>query len=687
MKSLILITCLFYSSLFSFEIKSSDIDITKKGIALGTYLSLNRAQLLVEKFPSFSLYIKKPSSKIKSYFVVYAVNIEKKDRFITLNKVKEIVPSAYISSDSRIKLLSRTKKEDIVTTLDSQETVYTTIKTEEKVSHIDSSKGSVTVKYTKDIFTALEIAESLKEFTIYIRSFKLLDDSAFMIYAINIPKNDYNDALINIQKKYQDSFKTSQDRVQYFSKNISEESSFIYTTKKDFPNVLKTRVVVNDQKNANINNTKYTGSANLKYLKAKDLFNKKKYKETIAILENISDDNSANVGVNYYLGRSYYQTKDYERASAAFERVDMVSSNNLRAKLELSQSYLMLGLYGDATSGFNEVLKHNIPDNVRTNIREKINYIDSLGKKGRFFGSVALGYTYDTNVNNTTDTTIFDTPSYQNLVITDEKYSDSYLSFMLNANYSYKINSGYALNNSVNFVRQNYAKDDLRLDDETSSGKTKEDKKELQLLSYNLQLSKSYKNSLISVGTDLSDIKVAGDDYLNVYGVNISYQKRFLSNMSFFSTLKVSKKLYAQEENKNLDSRNYQVMVGQSIPTNEYGTFSLIYYNTQENRIIADVNAPSKDINGLILSNRYKINDTLSTNLLYLYNHTVEQSDDATFEVPRDDLLTTLSVGVDYKLNKTMSITSNIKKIDNESNINIYSYDKKVFDVFFKTLF
>ena len=685
MKILILITCLFCSSLFSFEIKSSDIDVTKKGIALGTYLSLNRAQLLANKFPSYSLYIKKTSSKTKPYFVVYAVNIEKKDSYRLLTKTKKTLPSAYIASDLRINLLSKTNNQDTITILDSQEIVYSSVETEEKVRYIDNKKDAITVKYTKDIFTALEIAESLKEFTIYIRSFKLLDDSAFMIYVVNIEKSNYNDVLSKIQKEYQDSFKTSADRVQYFSKNISEESSFVYTTKKDFPDVLKTRVVVNNKKS--INNTNSTGSANLKYLKAKDLFNEKKYKETIEILENLSGNNSANVGINYYLGRSYYQTKDYERASAAFERVDMVSSNNLRAKLELSQSYLMLGLYGDATSGFNEVLKHNIPDNVRTNIKEKINYIDSLGKKGRFFGSVALGYTYDTNVNNTTDTTIFDTPNYQNLVITDEKYSDSYLSFILNANYSYKINSDYALNNSVNFVKQNYSKDDLRLNDETASGKTKEDKKELQLLSYNLQLSKSYNNSLISIGTDLSDIKVAAADYLNVYGVNISYQKRFLSNMSFFSTLKVSKKLYAQETNKNLNSRNYQVMVGQSIPTNQYGTFSLIYYNTQENRIIADVNAPSKDINGLILSNRYKINDTLSTNLLYLYNHTVEQSDDATFEVPRDDLLTTLSVGVDYKLNKTMSITSNIKKIDNESNINIYSYDKKVFDIFFKTLF
>ena len=675
MKKLILIICLFYSSLFSLEIKSSDIDVTKKGIALGTYLSLNRAQNLANKFTTYSIYIKKTTTTIKPYFVVYAVNINKKDKYIVINKIKQIVPSAYIASDSRIKSFYTIKS-----SVASAKSVK--VNTKEKINYIDSKKDSVTIKYAKDIFAALEIAESLKKFNIYIRSFKLLEENAFMIYAVNIPKNKYKDSIKEIQKLYQDSFKTSKDKVLYFSNNIDEDNSFLYSTKKDFPEVLKTRVAVNKSKNS-----KYTGSANSKYIKAKKLYSEKNYKETIKILENLSENNLENVGINFYLGRSYYETKDYERASAAFERVDMLSSNNLRAKLELSQSYLMLGLYNEATSGFNEVLKSNIPISVRENITKRIEHIDSLKKRGSFYGSVSLGYTYDNNINNITDTKLFDTPSYPNLTITDKQYSDSYLSLILNANYNYKINLDYSINNGINFVKQNYSKDDQRSYDLTSDGITKENKKELQLLSYNLQLSKSNKNSLISIGSDLSDIKVANDDYLKVYGINIVYQKRYLSNMSFFSSFKVSKKLYAQETNKNLNSKNYQLMIGQSVPTNEYGTFNLVYYNTQENRIIADTNAPDKVINGLLLGNRYKITDKLSTNLLYLYNHTKEKSDDATFEVERDDLLNTLSVGVDYKLNKTLSVTSNIKQIDNESNINIYSYDKRTFDIFFKKIF
>ena len=571
----------------------------------------------------------------------------------------------------------------LYSSLSSSEIENSKLLIEKNANYIDNSKNAITVKYTKDIFTALEIAESLKEFTIYVRSIKLLNDSAFIVYAVNIQDDNYDNALLKIQRKYQDSFKTSQDRIQYYSENINEESSFVYTTKKDFPNILKTRVIKKD----NNNNLKNNNSANNQYLTAKKLFNKKKYKETINILENLSENNSANVGINYYLGRAYYQTKDYEKASAAFERVDMVSSNNLRAKLELSQSYLMLGLYSEAATGFNEVLKNNIPDNVRSNIKQKIDYIESLESKGNFYGSIALGYTYDNNINNITDTKIFDTLKYKNLVVTDRKYSDSYLSSMLNANYNYNINSEYSLNNSINLIEQKYSKDDERYSAATATGISKENKKELQFVSYNLQLSKSYKNSLVSIGTDLSDIKVSSDDYLNMYGINLSYQKRYLSNIAFFSILKVSKKLYEKVTNKNLNSINYQVVIGQSVPTNKYGAYSLIYLNMQEKRIVDDPNAPNKYTNGLILSNRYKISDKLSTNFLYLYNHIEEQSRDASFGIIRDDLLTTLSFGVDYKINKTNIITSNIKQIDNESSINIYSYDKNVFDLFYKKLF
>ena len=681
MKKFILIICLFYTSLFSLEIMSHEIDKSKKAITLGTYLSLSKAKILANKFPIYSIYIKKPTFLNSKYYVVYAVNLTKQDSKNILNKVRTIVPTAYITSNKRVSLLS-SLNENIVTTLESKDEVYKDIKNNDKLNFIDSSKSAITILYTKDIYKALEVAESLKGFTVYINSFKLLKDSAFLIYVVNIPNSKYNEFENMVKEKYEDAFKTRKSRIVYLSNNINKDNSFLYTSKDNFPKILKNRVVVKKTKKLKSNN-----SANLKYLKAKKYFNKKNYKETIKILEKLSENNSNNFGINYYLGRSYYNTKNYEKATAAFERANIVSSNNLRAKLELSQSYMMLGLYSEAATGFNEVLKNNVPTGVRNNISKRLEEINSLKKKGSFFGSIALGYTYDNNVNNITDTKVFNTPKYQNLVITDNIYADSYFSLLLNANYNYKINSSYSLNNTISIVTQNYNKDNERLNDLTSSGITKENKKALQLLSHNLQLSKATKNSIFSIGTDLSNIRIANDNYMNIYGINLSYQKRYFSNISFFSSLKLSKKLYIKDENKNLNSNNIQITIGESIPTNKYGTFSIVYYNTQEQKLIRDINAPNKNINGLILGNRYKLTTSLYTNILYLYNNTLEKSNDATFELKRDDSLSTLSLGIDYKLTKTLNITSSIKQIKNTSNIDIYSYDKKTFDIFFKKIF
>ncbi|MEA2049235.1 MAG: CDC27 family protein [Campylobacterota bacterium] len=109
MKKIILISCLFYTLLNSYEIESSKIDINKKGVALGTTMTLASAKDLSIKFLLYDTYIKKTTTTEIPYFVVFAVNIKKEELHQSLVKIKKLEPTAYIISNNRIKQLHNIK--------------------------------------------------------------------------------------------------------------------------------------------------------------------------------------------------------------------------------------------------------------------------------------------------------------------------------------------------------------------------------------------------------------------------------------------------------------------------------------------------------------------------------------------------------------------------------------------------
>ncbi|MEA2018791.1 MAG: surface lipoprotein assembly modifier [Campylobacterota bacterium] len=403
-----------------------------------------------------------------------------------------------------------------------------------------------------------------------------------------------------------------------------------------------------------------------------DLFKQNKFQKSIEILEKLSQNDLSNKKVNFYLARSYYEIKDYEQALIYFERIIISNENDLRARVELAQTYLMLGLDYDALENFNYVLNNDIPLNVKKNIENKIKHIENKKQKSSFKTTFGFGYTYDNNINNITDVKNFDTPNFQNLTITEKQIEDTNILLLLNANHKYKINNNNILENKLTIIQQSY-------------DKTKE--KNLELLSYDLSLSRYIKLNKFTYGLNITDIDIDDNNYLNMIGFNFNYEQKILDNIYSFLSFKYFDKKYQELENKKLDSDNYSIAIGNKLPTDKYGKFNFIYIYTQENLKKDDPNTTDKLTNTLIFSNNYSLTDKLSIIDNININYINELSNDATFEKKKIDTLYNISIGLSYDIDKALNITSTIKHIDNNSNIDIYSYDKQTIDIFIKKSF
>ena len=639
-----------------------------------------------------------------------------------------MIPSAYITSKSRVEQLSkdhlvmsgssslniketsRTVKKsnkNIITTLSDGDTLTnknlnSRVKSSKNILNrsnpeVDTSKKAITVGRFESFSSALKNSEKLKEYDLLIKA-PIITGSDFKLYAVNIEPEEFADVFGEISALYDGIEETSQTRINFIHKRFIKGDRFIKRVKKavntqnDDSGEYVLKLIDKLQKDKSDN-------FQIRYNKAKRLYNQGDYEKAVKAFDELYEEHNEHIAVNFYLARSYYKMGKYEQASAAFERITILDDTHQRARLELALTYMKLGLNDEAVKEFNIVLRDkNIPENVVKNIRQKIEQIKQKKKKHFFYGTIGFGVTLDTNPNNTTDSKTFDTPNVQGIKITDEIYNDIYYSVNLNANYLYKINDSLSLENKLNYLHQFYNKDDERLDDSTLSGIGEESKKELELASYNLYLTSYNKDSLLSGGIDLSKVRLGKDDYSQTYGLALSYQSKVFRNTKNLAILKCYKKEYLEEDaagakiSENLDSNNIQLILGNNIPTDNYGIFSLLYSFLGEFRIDADKygagqSSSDKLTNTFIVNNRYPFNEKLSFGSTLMYSRVENQDPDNTFYVNKKDSLVNLSLEASYKLYKDMMFSADLKYINNNSNINIYSYDKQTYGLNFKYFF
>ena len=86
--------------------KDGFIDINKKAITIALANSEKRARRIAKRLNKYDIYIYKTQETKKSYYAIYAVNINKKDLKSSLKYIKRYYKDAYISSNARVKKLA-----------------------------------------------------------------------------------------------------------------------------------------------------------------------------------------------------------------------------------------------------------------------------------------------------------------------------------------------------------------------------------------------------------------------------------------------------------------------------------------------------------------------------------------------------------------------------------------------------
>jgi tetratricopeptide (TPR) repeat protein len=405
------------------------------------------------------------------------------------------------------------------------------------------------------------------------------------------------------------------------------------------------------------------------YDQALKLFKEKKYKDAYEIFYSLSKSDLGNQDLNFYLGRAAYEQGEYDLAISYYDRILFLEPNNSRVKLEVAQSYLMLKNYVQAIKEFQNVLiDTKIPQNVRTNVQSKLDFINNTMQKHFFSGALIFDLSYDSNVDNSSaagDYTIYVPQLSSDLTLSNssDTKSDYYADTIAVLNHVYKYKENMTLNNNMVLFAQDYD--------------TKKDSN-IQVLSLSTNPTYYLNQDKYSSGLGLDYVRLNDKDYLKTFNFTLSNSHIFTQMVLNDITFKISKKLYDQSSDKTKDSMVYELKNTYKHKTNDYGLFTL---NTSYNKEIAiettrtDVTKETFDINvqnSLPLPLEYTLNTTIGSKKV------IYKDKDVNFLNRRTDKTHSFALGFTKPITKNLilGLTGTIQ--NTLSNQEPYEYNKQI---------
>lgn len=404
------------------------------------------------------------------------------------------------------------------------------------------------------------------------------------------------------------------------------------------------------------------------FIKGKNLLSQKNYDEAYKVFYKLSQDDLSNMEIAFFVGRSAYEKGEYDLAISYYERILFQQPSNLRVKLEIAQSYLMLKNYIQAKKEFNEILKNNIPKNVRENIKSKLAFIDNSLRKHFFSGQYLLDIIYDTNVDNSPnsgDYTVYVPEILNNVTLNNsgEKNSDYSLQNILALNHKYKINDNFYFNNDLVLLSQNY-------DEKKDS--------DIQVVSFLTSPTFLEGKDRFSFALGLDKVNLDNKAYLNIFNTIFSNTHIFSQTSKNDLSLKISKKYYQQNSDKEKNSLVFDLKNNYKIISNKYGMFSfnlnfIKEIEEKENRTDVSKNSYIASIqNDLPLQNKFNLTTKIENKKI------IYREQDINFLTKRTDNNIIGSVMITKQLSKNLSFSLTATHSNVNSNQESFSYDKNV---------
>ncbi len=393
---------------------------------------------------------------------------------------------------------------------------------------------------------------------------------------------------------------------------------------------------------------------NVEEIKSKGIEYFKANNYSLAVEEFLKiNDYKQSSSIDFYLARSYYEMGMYEKALIIFERILINEPDNKRVQLEIAQTYLMLDSYDIAKVSFQELIDDpSIPTVVKSNIEDRLKFIDEKTKKHFFSSTLMFGWGYDDNIGSNNPNDFFITGIPFPVSGTDKVNSTFYETAAL-FNHMYKYNDDLSFRNGLVFYKQDFTKDAT---------------KQLDVMS--LSTTPIYQIGDFSYGLifGIDNVLYGDNRYLNNYSLTPKISYLMDPTKIYETSIKFLSKRFTQETDEKNNSWVYEYQNKIMFQTADFGIFDLslsLGREIDEKNITADV---SKDYETLSIGDSYRIDEQFSINSSLSFSNVNYADINPSFDTKRKDNIYGFLIGLGYSCNKELSLGLTYNYVNQDSN-------------------
>jgi tetratricopeptide (TPR) repeat protein len=358
---------------------------------------------------------------------------------------------------------------------------------------------------------------------------------------------------------------------------------------------------------------------------------------------------------NYQEGLSYYQAKRYEEALASFDRALIDDENDVFSRVFYAKTLYQLAIYKEAKLEFNKLLQSRLSLEDKKEVQKYLDSIESKTKRSFFNASISLGAGYDDNINLTTDEK---TTKYGQYILTNDtnKTDSTYGLASLSVMHRYEAHM-------FDIVSSLYSYNEFA---HTADGNG------LNFLDIQTGISKRYNNFRFSLPFGVNSSYLEGDHV--GYNIYTTPSVKYYINNNFITSLEAT---YLDNTSKYMSGKDYLM----------FGASSGLMYQSDslESGLFASYNQFDAkddtrfDVDKDVINGSFYSYYTLSQNFAGIYSSYAKESFnslDTVLGYKREDKILSYGLSIGRNITNHIATTLGYRHTTNDSNINVYAYDK-----------
>ncbi|HLD08679.1 MAG TPA: surface lipoprotein assembly modifier [Methylophilaceae bacterium] len=408
---------------------------------------------------------------------------------------------------------------------------------------------------------------------------------------------------------------------------------------------------------------------------AKSLIAAGKYSEAYDLLEPLESERSGDVDFDYHFGVAAVESGKITRGIFALERVLAINPNHTAARSVIAKAYLKSGETDTAKAEFKNVLDQQPSKELANAIESYMAAIDkSLGLTTTFAAYIDFGIGHDSNINAATSSSSVAAPGIApgirfDLSNASQEQSSQFMYLAGGVSFRQPFGKNWSLFGSANSSnRMNWANDNF----------------DTNALDFNLGLSYKKNIDTFTVALQSTEFDVDAESFRKSFGFLGQWQ-RDLDDRNQVSIFAQGAHLnYPNDDIRDADRYIIGAGWGHAFAGDKAPVLFLSAYAGREDTDDNNFDFLSNSIYGARAGGQMVLNYKLVAYASTSYEHRLYDGADPAFLIRRDDDQYDFTIGLRYLPIPKWTIKPQLSYIQNNSNIDLFEFDRTVLSVNFR---